>query len=302
MVVWYISNEYFFAATQLILAMLGMGATLKVVDFWDVLKQPKSVTTGILMQLLFIPLLALLFITVATVPLGIAVGVALVCAIPGGTVSNIFTYLAKGNIPLSISVTATTSLACLVTTPIILTLLIKEYLPTDFTMPSGQIAFEITICLLVPLVLGMCYLKFLPKTAEVFSKWCVRSSLFIIGCIVVGSASSGRINWSTFGISNILLLIGFFIFIAVASTLVLRLTGLQIKDRTAIEMEMIVRNINLGLLIKASLFPVLIGKSNDLGDAVLFTLLLYGAVQLLLGVLWIIYYRKHQSTEFQPAN
>lgn len=78
-------------------------------------------------------------------------GMALIAAIPGGTTSNIFTYMARGNTPLSILITGITTVACLLTTPLILSLIITQYLPTDFTMPTGKIIIEIALTLLLPL-------------------------------------------------------------------------------------------------------------------------------------------------------
>jgi len=156
----YIAYEYWFAAFQLILAMLGMGATLTVGDFKDVVKEPKAVTFGTTIQMALVPLVAYFFINAVGIVGGVAVGIALVAAIPGGTTSNIFTYFARGNVPLSISITAITTLACLITTPVVLGLLITQYLPANFTMPTAQIVKEIALTLLLPLIIGMALLQF----------------------------------------------------------------------------------------------------------------------------------------------
>jgi len=288
----YVQYEYWFAAFQLVFAMLGMGATLTVSDFAQVLKAPKSVTIGTLMQLALVPLLAYLFIYSAGIIGGVAVGMALIAAIPGGTTSNIFTYMAKGNSPLSISITAITTLACLATTPFILKLLITEYLPADFAMPTAQIVNDIALTLLLPLVVGMAILRVLPSIAEPFSKWCIRLSLIGIALIIVGSSSAGRLDVGAFGGDNVLLVIAFVIALTVSGWLVPTLLGLVKVDVVAIQMEVVVRNVNLGVLIKASMFPVVVGASNTLGDMVLFTVLLYGAVQMLIAGVLIFLYRR----------
>ena len=290
----YVEYEYWFAAFQLVFAMLGMGATLTVSDFAQVLKAPKSVTIGTIMQLVFVPLVAFLFINVAGIVGGVAVGMALIAAIPGGTTSNIFTYMAKGNSPLSISITAITTLACLATTPFILKLLITEYLPADFAMPTAQIVNDIALTLLLPLVIGMLVLRAAPSIAELFSKWCIRLSLMGIALIIIGSSSAGRLNIEAFGGDNVLLVIVFVVALTVAGWLIPKLFGLVKPDVTAIQMEVVVRNVNLGVLIKASMFPVVVGASNTIGDMVLFTVLLYGAVQMLVaGVVIYLCRRSH---------
>jgi BASS family bile acid:Na+ symporter len=291
----YIAYEYWFAAFQLVFAMLGMGATLTITDFTDVMKAPKSVTIGTTMQLLLVPLVAYLFIRVAGVIGGVAVGMALIAAIPGGTTSNIFTYMAKGNSPLSISITAITTLACLVTTPFILKILITEYLPTDFSMPTAQIVNDIALTLLLPLVIGMVVLRVLPTQAASISKWCIRASLFGLVMIVVGSSSAGRLDVDAFGVDNILMVIAFVITLTLAGWVLPKIFVLVKPDITAIQMEIVVRNVNLGVLIKASMFPVVLGASNTIGDMMLFTVLLYGALQMLVAAVLIPLYRRSST-------
>ena len=89
MIAWYIEYEYWVAAVQLVLAMLGMGAGLQIADFKKVAMQPKAATIGLLMQLIVVPLIALGFIVLTNLPPGMVIGIAIVASIPGGTVSNI---------------------------------------------------------------------------------------------------------------------------------------------------------------------------------------------------------------------
>lgn len=297
MISFYLENEYWFAATQLVLAMLGMGATLTLKDFKDVLVEPKAVTTGLAIQLLLVPLIAFGLIELLDINIGVAVGIAIIAAIPGGTVSNIFTHFSFGNSALSISLTGITTLACLVTTPLILELLIANYLPDDFSMPATRIAIEIGAYLLMPLFVGMAFLHFIPSKAELFSKVCIRGSLFVIGLIVAGSLGAGRLDFEAFGMENILLMVGLVVIFGILSRPICRVLNLGRADLTAIEMEVIVRNANLGLLIKASLFPAVVGVKDPLGDMVLFTLLLYGSLGLITGSFIIWLHRKDAAKQ-----
>lgn len=287
----YVQHEYWFAAAQLILAMLGMGATLAPADFARVVADPKGFGVGIVLQMVMVPLIAFGFITLIDGNAGLAVGLAICAAIPGGTVSNIFTYFARGHIALSIALTAFATVACLVTTPIVLGLLITQYLPDDFVMPAARIATEIGFCLLLPLVVGMLYLRFLPGTAAALSRWCIRGSLFVIGLIVVGALGAGRLDLQAFGLVNIGWVFAFGILLLVISKWVPRLLGNNWSDVAAINIEITVRNTNLGLLIKASLFPAAVGVADPVGDQVLFTILLYGGLMLVLGGTLIGVYR-----------
>ncbi len=280
----YLANEYWFAVFQLVTAMLGMGATLTPRDFREVLVEPKAVASGSVIQLILVPLVALAFISAFGIAGGVAVGIALIAAIPGGTTSNIFTFFARGNVPLSITITALTTLACLFTTPLILEFLITQYMPDDFTMPRAQIMTEIALTLLLPLLVGMLYLRFFPGTAADFSKWVVRASLFGIALIITGALSSGRLDLDAFGGENIALVAGLILTMALASWLVCKALRLSRPDSTAINMEVVVRNVNLGFMLKASLFPAIVGQPDAIGDMVLFTLLLYGVLQMLIAL------------------
>lgn len=287
----YVEHEYWFAVFQLVTAMFGMGATLSARDFRDVVREPKSVSLGLIVQLVLIPLVAFVFLRTLGAPDGVAIGMALIAAIPGGTTSNIFTFFARGNSALSISITGLTTLACLITTPLILTVLVKDILPADFSMPTGQIVTEIAFTLLLPLGLGMLYLYLYSRSALTVSKWCIRASLFGILLIVIGSAAAGRLNLDAFGMNNIVLVVLFALLLMATGWLAPRLFHLPRADARAIEFEVIVRNTNLGVLLKASLFPAVAGATGQLGDTVFFTILLYGGLQLAIAPVLIKIYR-----------
>ena len=284
----YLAQEYWFAAAQLSLAMLGMGATLTLKDFGAIVTTPRAFTVGMTLQLILVPLIAFLFIWMSGATTGVLIGLALLAAIPGGTVSNIFTYLGKGNIVLSIAITAITTLACLITTPIILNLLISQHMPADFVMPVGRIAFEITLFLLIPLIIGMVIYSKLPNHADKISKVGIYGSIFVILLIVIGSAGAGRLDLARFGIANVLVILTFALTLMCLSILIPRLSRVGAKDGTAIQIEVTVRNTNLGLLLTASLFP----PGEALGGTVLMTVLLYGAIMLILGAGLIVFNRR----------
>ena len=274
----YLRYEYWFAATQLALAMLGMGATLRVRDFAAVFRQPRALAYGLGIQVILVPLFAWAVIVLASPTAGVAVGLALVAAIPGGTMSNVFTFLARGHVALSIALTAVTSFLCLLTTPIVLGLLISQHVPADFDMPAVKIAIEITLILMLPLVLGMMVLEAFPNTAGRFSMYCIRASIFVIVLIVIGASSAGRIDFSQLSQRDLVIVLVFIAGLATFSWYAPRLLRLNAADSTAVNIEVTFRNGNLGLLIKASLFPAVVGVRDPIGDMVLFTVLLYGGM------------------------
>lgn len=280
----YLRHEYLVASLQLTLAMLGMGATISLKDFIQVFRHPSGLLLGNAMQIVLVPTVAWLFIQSFNIGAGIAIGIALCAAVPGGTTSNIFTFLARGNAPLSVSMTATTTLACLITTPFILTILAAEHMPASFAMPTARIALDVFLFLLLPLALGMVYARLYPATADRFSKACIRASIATIAVIVIGSMGAGRLNLETYGFLNAAMLFLFLAIVTVLSIVVPKLFRRSAADVTAINMEISIRNVNLGLLVKTSMFPTLIGSMNPIGNDVLMTVLLYGGYQLALCV------------------
>lgn len=298
----YVRHEYWFAAVQLALAMLGMGATLRIRDFVEVFIRPSALLLGIALQLVVVPLVAWqLIVGLDPVP-GVAIGLALCAAIPGGTMSNVFTFLGRGNVALSIAITAVTTLGCLVTTPIILGLLIEQYMPAAFVMPVGRIATEIALILLLPLALGMVVLEVFPRQAPFISRWCIRGSILVIVLIVIGASGADRIDIRDFDSRSLLalsLLVGL---LATVSWLIPLCLRRPPAECTAINIEVTIRNGNLGLLIKASMFPAAVGIADPVGDMVLLTVLLYGGFALPLGLLqvWLhgrINKRRHASEQ-----
>ncbi|WP_372781571.1 bile acid:sodium symporter family protein [Litorivivens sp.] len=292
----YLKYEYWIAFTQLLLAMFGMGATLRVVDFINVARTPRAFATGISLQLLMVPLIAVLFLAIFNLQPGVAVGIAILAAIPGGTTSNIYTHFARGNIALSIAITAVTTVACLVTVPIILKLLITDYVPADFRLPAARIAAEIFFSILGPLALGMLTLRLLPTLSAQIAKWSIRASLALIIVIILGASTSGRLDWAAFGLGNVLVVTGFTISLLAAGLVVPWLMRAPRPDIVAIDMELTVRNVNLAVLIIASLFPAANAATSTLGSMALFTVLVYGGWMLMPALVLIIASRVHKKS------
>jgi len=135
------------------IAMFGMGATLTHADFLRVLKMPKGVVLGFALQFSVMPLLGWSIATVLRLPPEIAVGVILVGCCPGGVSSNVITYLAKGNVALSVTMTACTTLASPIMTTSLMYLLAGQSISIDY--------FEMfrNICLTVfaPVIAGLIF-------------------------------------------------------------------------------------------------------------------------------------------------
>jgi len=274
----YPDYHYLVASTQLVLAMLGMGATLMARDFIEIVEEPKPMLTGALYQLLGIPLLTLAVTAFITLPPEIVVGMFMLAAMPGGSMSNVYTFLGKGNAALSVALTGLMTLAALLTAPFILKTFAAADLPPDIPMPTGVIMREIALFLLIPLSVGMLIRRATTK-AIIFSKWSIRASLLFLAILVVGSLGSGTLDITSYGLKIPLLIVAFCVVIQLGIQLISRkILKFTRRDTTALAVESSMKNINLGLLISASLFSL--EGSENFGTGVLFVLLVYGGASL----------------------
>jgi BASS family bile acid:Na+ symporter len=288
---WYPQAEYYLAQVQLVLFMLGMGATLSAADFSAIARRPLFLLVGAACQFLLTPLLAVLVNHGFGVTPGIAVGVILVAAMPGGTLSKVFAYLGRGNIALSISLTLCGTLASMATVPLLLTLLATEYVPPDFVMPVARIVLEVVLYLLLPLAAGMTVARRAPVWRLAFSRWCIRFGFVVVVVMVTGSLGSGRIRPGEYGWSVPLAIIIFCLGSQQLGMLPFRLRGWPRPDCLAVGMEVTMRNLNLAFLLKALLFPATERGVDAIADGVLFVILYYAAVAMCCGAPLALRYR-----------
>jgi BASS family bile acid:Na+ symporter len=139
-----------------------MGLTLKVEDFRVVFTRPKDVLVGCLAQFTVMPLLAFALSRLFGLDEALTIGVILVGCCPGGTASNVITYLAKGDLALSVGMTATSTLLAPLLTPLLVLLLVGE------TVDVNVIGMLLSILwvVILPIVLGLLVKRLLPKATE----------------------------------------------------------------------------------------------------------------------------------------
>ena len=146
-----------FAPIALALIMLGLGLGLTLVDFKKILQTPRIFLLGIFSQIILLPIIAFILILLIKVPLGIALGVMIIAAAPGGVTSNVMTKFANGDVALSISLTAVTSLISIVSVPIIVftsaNLLGLSDLQKEISITS--IALKMAGVVTLPVIIGM---------------------------------------------------------------------------------------------------------------------------------------------------
>ena len=288
----YLQYEYHIASAQLIFAMLGMGVTLRPSAFMEVMRFPKGFALGLSSVLIVSPGLAYAIATAFDFEPGLATGLVLVAAVPGGTMSNILTYFAKANVPLSIALTAVATTGCLDTTPLVLQFFAGNAIGASIEMPGGRIAAEITLFLLLPLGIGMLIGQRFDDRRDEIARLFIRISLGFIALIVIGSGAADRIDPTIYP-GSVLGGIALFSFLLFAAGFgLLKLSGLPARDAVAAGIETSYRNISLALLVKASLWPVQAGVPDPFADQIFFVALFYGTVALIASLPGVFIHRR----------
>ena len=142
---------------SIFLIMMGMGLSLVTNDFKRVVKYPKAVAIGLTNQLIFLPLVGFFLATSMSLEPEYAVGVMLLVLCPGGTTSNLFTYLAKGDVALSVTMTAIASVITVFTIPIVLSFSLVYFMGagSEFQLPVVKTMVSLIALTILPVSIGM---------------------------------------------------------------------------------------------------------------------------------------------------
>ena len=158
--------------------MFGMGLTLTTADFREIFRRPKDVAVGILAQFLIMPLAAFVLCKAFDLPPDLAVGLMLLGCVPGGTASNVVTFLARGDVALSVTVTSCTTLLAPVVTPALMYAFASQWLSID---PTAMF-MSIVQVILVPIAAG-------ERVAAVLPIVSVGAVVVIVAAVVAATRS-----------------------------------------------------------------------------------------------------------------
>ncbi len=244
------------APIALALIMLGLGLGLTIQDFSRVIKNPKDFLIGALCQMIILPIIAFVLIKIFNTPLEIALGVMIIAAAPGGVTSNVLTKFAKGDVALSLSLTAIISLISIISVPFIVfnsaKLLDAASISKEISMTG--ISLKMFFVVTLPVIIGMLIRKF--ATNFIVSKTLIIQRLSIILFIIVFLAIwieewDNIINYITqagsitLSLNIIMMLIGYFVAKFFAS---------GIEQRRCISLECGLQNGTLAVFVSSQLF------------------------------------------------
>ena len=235
----------------LMVVMFGMGLTLKPEDFLVVFRHPKDILLGCVAQFTIMPLLAFCLGKVFGLEADLLVGVILVGACPGGTASNVITYLSKGDVPLSVGMTSVNTLLAPVLTPAITWLLLRTYLTVD----AWGMFLSIIRVVIIPIVLGLLINRFLgkytSKAKDALPAVSVAAITLIVAAVV--SHNAERIletGWVIFAVVILHNLIGYALGYMLGTIL-----KLPLPKKKALSIEIGMQNSGLATSLAASAFP-----------------------------------------------
>lgn len=167
--------------------MLGMGLSIRLEDFKIVFKYPKPVIIGVLLQYSIMPLLAYLIVKAFQLPPEVAIGVLIVGCCPGGTSSNVISYLAKANVALSVAVTSVSTILSPIVTPALMFLMAHEWMNVSFSSMFGSVAKVVLIPIIIGLIIQRLFYKAAEKTDDILPLVSVVAISLILGSVVANS-------------------------------------------------------------------------------------------------------------------
>jgi BASS family bile acid:Na+ symporter len=239
----------------LFLIMMGMGLTLVVNDFKRVVKFPKAVSIGLANQLIMLPLIGFALANIMPLRPEYAVGVMLLVLCPGGTTSNLFTFLAKGDVALSVTMTAIASVITVFTIPIVLSFSLVYFMGagTEFQLPIAKTMISLFVITILPISIGMIIKRYKPKLADSSQVLVSRFGVTFLAMLVVFLSYVQRdiivdafVNTGpvSFILNLVTMALGYF------SS---KLLGLNLAQRTSITMEVGLQNSTLSIFMALTL-------------------------------------------------
>ena len=221
--------------------MFGMGLTLSPHDFKIVLSRPKDILIGCLAQFTVMPLLAFGLTWAFSLPKELALGVILVGCCPGGTASNVITYLAKGDLALSVGMTATSTLLAPLLTPLLVWLMAGTMVDVD-TLGMLQ---SIVYVVIAPIIVGLLCQRFLPQLTKTVTPYLPAFSSVVIALVVGIIVSHNADRLLVGGLMVILVVMAHNLLGLSVGYLIGRLLRLQRPKRVALSIEVGMQNSGL---------------------------------------------------------
>ena len=241
-------------ALAFIMFTLGLG--LSIADFSNVFKKPKNFLIGLVSQLIFLPIVGLILVIIWPLPIEIAIGVMLIAAAPGGVTSNILTFFARGDVALSVSLTAVMSLLSAVSVPIVLAISIG--LIGDSSLPESisltDIALSMFLIVTLPVLFGMGVRSFLNSLTLKIEKSARFISTLLFVLVLLGAILAERENVVSYFAQTGLVVLALNILMMLIAFYWSGFFGTGISQKKAIAIECGLQNGTLAIFVGTTVF------------------------------------------------
>jgi BASS family bile acid:Na+ symporter len=241
----------------LVVMMFGMGLQLTAGDFLRLARFPKAVLAGMVAQLVLLPSIAFLLVHFLSLPLAISAGIVILASCPGGVASNAFSFLARADVALSVTLTALSSVVALVSVPLIVSLGLEiiqfgsaetSYRGT-IELPLRPTIQQLLTVILLPLSAGMLFRRFAEPLALNAARWLAIVSTVVLVVLLAGAFIVGF----EFLVNNFAQILPVLVALNLASMLggylLAQAFGLARSQRLTITIDTGIHNVGLGILV-----------------------------------------------------
>ncbi len=279
-----------FLPLALFVIMLGMGLGLSAADFKRIAIAPKAVIIGLLAQLVMLPLIGFLFASIFPLSPELAVGVMILAACPGGPTSNLVTYLAVGDVALSITLTAISSIITVFTIPLVVNLATSSFIGQNVSLqlPFGETVLQIAVITIIPVALGMLLRRYAPQFSAKVEKGVKWLSLFFLALIIFGLLLKERASVVTFFLQVGWVTLALNVATMVLGYLIATVARLGQKSAVAVTCEVGIQNGTLAIAVASA--PTLLNNPTMAIPAAIYALLMFAT-----GGLFALWARGKQS-------
>ena len=241
-------------ALAFIMFSLGIGLTGK--DFTRVAKQPKDFFIGLICQIVLLPVVAFIIVKLWPLSPELAVGVMIIAAAPGGVTSNILTSFAKGDVALSISLTAIISLLSVVTVPLILIFALELLKFENMAMNVSLFSISVSMFLIVvvPTIIGMLFNKFLNNFIQKIESIVRKISIALFVIVLLGAILAEKDNVISYFADAGLVTLVLNILMMILAFYIAQLFGSGTSQKKCISIECGLQNGTLAIFVGTSLF------------------------------------------------
>ncbi|MFZ4715573.1 MAG: bile acid:sodium symporter family protein [Bacteriovoracaceae bacterium] len=271
--------------------MFGVSLDLKLSDFKSIFKNPRGLIAGLLSQFVLFPIFTYLLITFYEVRPSIALALIMIAACPGGSMSNLMTSMAKGNVALSVGLTSISTLLSTLTTPFFLLLIGEKVssvklLLTEIQVNRSEMLEGVFLILGIPLTLGMLCARYYPGFAHKFQSSMNKIAMVILVVFVVGALTANYQHFLSF-FHVILIAVLLHHLLALASGIIAsKAMRLSTADTKAVIIEVSIKNSGLGLALVFQFFGGLGGMAMGVAW--------WGIWQVLTGVILLKFWQKKE--------